>query len=237
MSRRTERIAEQLRGEISRILSEEATDPRLRLVTLTRVDVGERVLWRLMNRLRLPVTTNRLVIRGFQERDRILEVAINDNAALFAHLPIEPKSEAQIDEYIQARLESKTFDKIGGTVALIIETSQGGEYVGAIQLTPSVVDPLQLMIGWMALQDHHGKGLMTEAVQRVVGLVFDLLTAHRIVAEIIGGNDASVRLAERLGFRKEAHFMRSTFLKGAWRDEMVYSILRDEWSTTAIDRG
>ena len=39
MSRRTERIAEQLRSEIARVLSVEATDPRIRLVTLTRVDV------------------------------------------------------------------------------------------------------------------------------------------------------------------------------------------------------
>ena len=40
MSRRTERIAEQLRSEIARVLREEATDPRTRLVTLTRVDVA-----------------------------------------------------------------------------------------------------------------------------------------------------------------------------------------------------
>ena len=40
MSRRTERIAEQLRAEIARILRDEATDPRTRLVTLTRVDVA-----------------------------------------------------------------------------------------------------------------------------------------------------------------------------------------------------
>ena len=40
MSRRTERIAEQLRAEIARILQEEAADPRTRLVTLTRVDVA-----------------------------------------------------------------------------------------------------------------------------------------------------------------------------------------------------
>ena len=40
MSRRTERIAEQLRSEIARILREDATDPRTRLVTLTRVDVA-----------------------------------------------------------------------------------------------------------------------------------------------------------------------------------------------------
>jgi ribosome-binding factor A len=40
MSRRTERIAEQLRSEIARLLRAEAQDPRLRLVTLTRVDVA-----------------------------------------------------------------------------------------------------------------------------------------------------------------------------------------------------
>jgi len=38
VSRRTQRIGEQLRGEIARVLREEATDPRIRMVTLTRVD-------------------------------------------------------------------------------------------------------------------------------------------------------------------------------------------------------
>lgn len=40
MSRRTQRISEQLKGEIARILREEVTDPRVELVTLTRVDVA-----------------------------------------------------------------------------------------------------------------------------------------------------------------------------------------------------
>lgn len=40
MTRRTERIAEQLREELARVLRESATDPRLRLVNLLRVDVS-----------------------------------------------------------------------------------------------------------------------------------------------------------------------------------------------------
>ena len=40
MSRRTQRISEQLKGEIARILREDVTDPRIELVTLTRVDVS-----------------------------------------------------------------------------------------------------------------------------------------------------------------------------------------------------
>jgi ribosome-binding factor A len=50
VSRRTERVGEQIRAELARLLREEATDPRLRLVTLTRVDVSPdlrnaRVYW------------------------------------------------------------------------------------------------------------------------------------------------------------------------------------------------
>ncbi len=40
MSRRTEKIGEQLRAEIARILREEAMDPRISLISLTRVDVA-----------------------------------------------------------------------------------------------------------------------------------------------------------------------------------------------------
>lgn len=40
MSRRTERIASQLLAELARLLRQEVTDPRVGLVTLTRVDVA-----------------------------------------------------------------------------------------------------------------------------------------------------------------------------------------------------
>jgi ribosome-binding factor A len=40
VTRRTERVGESIREELARVLREDATDPRLRLVTLTRVDVA-----------------------------------------------------------------------------------------------------------------------------------------------------------------------------------------------------
>lgn len=40
MTRRTERVGEELRAEVARLLREEVTDPRIGLVTLTRVDVA-----------------------------------------------------------------------------------------------------------------------------------------------------------------------------------------------------
>jgi len=40
VSRRTERVAEQVRFEVARILREDVTDPRLRFVTLLRVELS-----------------------------------------------------------------------------------------------------------------------------------------------------------------------------------------------------
>lgn len=40
MSRRTERVGEQIRAELARLLREEVTDPRIGMVTLTRVDLS-----------------------------------------------------------------------------------------------------------------------------------------------------------------------------------------------------
>ena len=40
MTRRTERVSELLRGEIAQVLRRDAHDPRLELVTLTRVDLA-----------------------------------------------------------------------------------------------------------------------------------------------------------------------------------------------------
>lgn len=40
MTRRTERVAEVLRGEIAQALRREVADPRVRLVTITKVDVA-----------------------------------------------------------------------------------------------------------------------------------------------------------------------------------------------------
>jgi ribosome-binding factor A len=56
MSRRTERIGEQIRAEVARLLREEVADPRIGLVTLTRVDVAPdlsnaRLYWSAMGEL------------------------------------------------------------------------------------------------------------------------------------------------------------------------------------------
>ena len=110
-----------------------------------------------MKQLPLPLSTKRLMIRHFEARDRDLEAAISDNPVLFDHLPINPRSEAELDEYVQARLGHKTFEKIGGTVALIIETAESSEYVGSMQLSPSVLNRYNCRSGGSLYRNTRGR--------------------------------------------------------------------------------
>ena len=43
-------------------------------------------------------------------------------------------------------------------------------------------------------------------------------------------NTASAAVLERLGMRREAHFVQNEWVKGEWTDEAVYAVLVHEWS-------
>ena len=74
--------------------------------------------------------------------------------------------------------------------------------------------------------------MATEALSALIDMLFDELAKHRIIASIDPRNEPSIRLMERLGFRKEAHFHRSIFMHGEWTDDVIYAMLQSEWKKT-----
>jgi len=73
-----------------------------------------------------------------------------------------------------------------------------------------------------------GGGIVGDCALLRLGL--EGLGLHRIVARCDARNTASARVMERIGMRREAHFVRNEFLKGEWTDELIYAILRSEWA-------
>jgi hypothetical protein len=86
---------------------------------------------------------------------------------------------------------------------------------------------------------YQGRGLATEAAEVVLGLGFDGLGLHRVIGRCDALNLPSARLMERLGMRREAHFVHNEIFKGSWGDELVYALLEDEWrgGSAAAGRG
>lgn len=87
----------------------------------------------------------------------------------------------------------------------------------------------QAELGWTFGSDHQGRGLATEAVGRMIEACFDDLGLRRLTAECFAGNEASRRLMERLGMRREGWAWADALHRdGGWLDSYRYALLREE---------
>lgn len=82
-------------------------------------------------------------------------------------------------------------------------------------------------IGYMILPEFHGKGIVPEAVNRLIKFGFEDLDLHSIEAVIAPENYASERVLQKCGFTKEAHFKESEFYEGKFLDKVIYSLLNN----------
>jgi RimJ/RimL family protein N-acetyltransferase len=84
-------------------------------------------------------------------------------------------------------------------------------------------------IGYVFHPDYGGQGFATEAVRALLDIAFGTYCLRRVTARIDARNLASLRLAERVGMRREAHLVENEWFKGAWSDEIDYAVLQREW--------
>jgi RimJ/RimL family protein N-acetyltransferase len=87
----------------------------------------------------------------------------------------------------------------------------------------------QAEIGCTLNKNFQNKGYATESVKRVIDYLFKDLNKHRIITSIDPKNKNSIRLVERIGFRKEAHFVESIFINGRWVDDLIYAMIEKDW--------
>ena len=62
---------------------------------------------------------------------------------------------------------------------------------------------VQAALGWAFHPDHAGHGYATEAVRELLRVCFDDLRLRRVTADCFADNEASWRLMERVGMRRE----------------------------------
>ena len=115
------------------------------------------------------------------------------------------------------------------SITFAIHHIADAKMIGEVNIDLLPKEQSQGEIGWLLHPDYQGRGYATEAAQVLLTYCFAERKVHRITSMCDAGNTASVRLMERLGMRREAHFKQSIFIQGAWQDEYVYALLRDEW--------
>jgi ribosomal-protein-alanine N-acetyltransferase len=75
-----------------------------------------------------------------------------------------------------------------------------------------------------------GQGIMTEALRAILAYGFQQMNLNRVQAIIDSENPRSIRLVERLGFRKEGVLRERSYFEGRFRDDVCFSLLKKEWT-------
>lgn len=85
-------------------------------------------------------------------------------------------------------------------------------------------------LGWTLDPAYQGKGYATEAVRAAIDLCFGPLGLRRVLASAFAANEASWRLMERVGMRKEQHTVQESLHRDrGWLDGVTYALLASEW--------
>jgi RimJ/RimL family protein N-acetyltransferase len=138
--------------------------------------------------------------------------------------------EAVMARFDDGRWGRSTLDEEGDVLVLGVDLVATGELIGDVMLRWSSARDRCGEVGWVFHPEHHGRGYATEAAQAILRLAFDGLDLHRMIARIDPRNTASMKLAERLGMRKEAHLVQNSWQRGEWTDEADFALLKSEWS-------
>jgi len=89
-------------------------------------------------------------------------------------------------------------------------------------------------IGYALIPGEMGRGYGSEAVQILVDYLFLTKDIMRIQATTDERNKPSQGVLEKAGFQKEGIIRKSSFTRGQWVNDYLYSILREEWKEPRI---
>jgi ribosomal-protein-alanine N-acetyltransferase len=112
----------------------------------------------------------------------------------------------------------------------VLATDERDRLIGRVALANVVRGPWQnATLGYWIDRDASRRGHASRAVRLVLGYAFDHLGLHRVQPAIIPRNAASLRVAEKVGFRREGRALRYLKINGAWEDHDIFALTSEDW--------
>ncbi|RYE80339.1 MAG: N-acetyltransferase [Myxococcales bacterium] len=185
-----------------------------------------------LDRLDLPLTTERLLIRRATPEDAAVTFTWRGDPDVTVWLPSCPPTLADWQERFCSEesldvtlLFGLPDGPIIGDLMLLVRDAWAQKEAGDAGVQA------EALIGYSMHPSYAGQGYATEAVTALMELCFRGLGVHRVVAECFAENEPSWRLMERLGMRREGHAVKDSLHRTlGWMDNLTYAVLREEWA-------
>jgi [ribosomal protein S5]-alanine N-acetyltransferase len=148
-----------------------------------------------------PIETARLLLRPMVAEDVEPLLGVFADPRVMAAFESEPFDRAAMERWVRRNLEHQARHGYGLFTVVLRES---GLVVGDCGLEQMDVDGrAEAELGYDVRSDHWGRGLATEAARAVRDHAFGTLGMARLVSLVRTGNEASRRVAEKLGMAPE----------------------------------
>jgi len=112
----------------------------------------------------------------------------------------------------------------------VLDTSDDGRLIGRVALANVVRGPWQnATLGYWISADAGGRGHATRAVRLILRFAFEHAGLHRVQPAVIPRNERSIRVVERVGFRREGRAAKYLRINGVWEDHDIYALTAEDW--------
>ncbi len=176
----------------------------------------------------LPIRTPRLALRDFVETDWRAVHEYASDLEVVRDMIWGPNTEAQTREFLAGALEQqRKAPRLRYGLAIEFE----GRLVGGCRIEIQDEAKREADLGYVMNRAFWKRGIATEAARGLLKFGFGELKLHRIWATCDPGNAASIRVLEKIGMQREGRIREHQFIKGRWRDSLLFAILDRDWNS------
>ncbi|WP_296683890.1 GNAT family N-acetyltransferase [Flavobacterium sp.] len=171
--------------------------------------------------------TNRLNLRRLTSADVNEILALRSNPEIMKFIPrplMKTKEEAL--EFISVMDTNVNNNNV---INWAITTKEDDRLIGMIGFYRMKPENYRAEVGYILSAEFHGKGIITEALERVIQFGFEEMGLNSIEAVIDPENFGSEKVLLKNNFVKEGHFKEHTFFEGKFLDSVFYSLLKKNY--------
>ena len=178
----------------------------------------------------LPRASTEVDIRPARPEDAALLHLWRSERSIRRFQPLAPLSPAQLRSELATRRPEDIWRSRGDRFDWIVLAHR--QPAGWITLVVHSWEHGLAECGYSLSTPFQGRGLMQQALRRLLDDLFARTRLHRIEARTATQNVASQKVLDRLGFHREGLLRAYFLLDGEWVDNYLFAVVKEDWPAT-----
>ena len=183
------------------------------------------------------IETERLVLRSYrrEQAKAAFEAVEESREHLRAHMAGFSARVATLDDAVAWIADLASQFELRTTLGYAVVRRDDGAMLGGAGLHRPDWGARRFEVGYWLRASAVGCGFASEASRALTRMAFEKLAARRVCLHCDATNDASRKVAERLGFVREARLRNDRWdaVTGKLHDTLIFALTPEDWATSA----